>query len=72
LNERPKKCSEIKTTESYLRKAWEKVQNSERISYKEVKKNLDIPWKVRMKAMYLDFKLNGHIFYDYLIVLTIA
>jgi len=48
----------MKKIESYLRKAWEKVDNGEIVSYKEVKKNIDIPWKVRMKAMYVGAKIG--------------
>jgi len=58
LNEKPKKCSKIKTTESYLRKAWEKVNNGEIVSYKEVKKNVEILWRVKMKAMYAGTKIG--------------
>lgn len=43
MDEKPSKCAKIKTIESYLRKIWEKVKNRGRISYKEVKKNVDIP-----------------------------
>ena len=59
LNEKPKKCSEITTTENYLRKGWEKVNNGEIVSYKEVKRNVDIPWKVKMKAMYAGAKIGA-------------
>lgn len=56
LDETPKKCTEFKSQERYLSQVWEKVQNRERVSYKDIKKNVDIPWKVKMKVAYAGFK----------------
>ena len=59
LDGKPSKCSEISTTEGYLSRVWEKVNNRERISYKEVKENVKIPWKLKMKFMYAGIMNNG-------------
>jgi len=45
----PPKCIEISTSEEYLNRAWEKVQNKEMLYYDGIKENVKIPWKFKLK-----------------------
>lgn len=56
ISDEPSDCYVIRSTEAYAKELWEKVRNRERVSYGEIKQNVDIPWKLRMRLAYTGLK----------------
>ncbi len=52
VEEKPSKFTNIKTSEKFLSKAWEKICNNEPLTAREINKNLKIPLKFKMKLLY--------------------
>ena len=52
LNNKPKRCYQIKTSETYLSRVSEKIQNNELISEKEISRNVKFPWRLKAKLMF--------------------
>ena len=50
LNEKPEKCYTVRTTERYLSRAWERHKNGEIVTIKELKENVDLPYRVKLKV----------------------
>ncbi len=52
IEDKPSKFTNIKTSENFLSKAWEKICNNEQLTAREINKNLKIPLKFKMKLVY--------------------
>ena len=56
LSEEPDDCYEVKSTEAYAMRLWEKVRNKEEVSYGEIKENVKIPFKLKTRLAWSGFK----------------
>lgn len=50
VNARPTRCHVLRTSEEYAFRAHSRFMDGENIPYREIKRNVDIPYKVRLRA----------------------
>ncbi|CAB1065553.1 hypothetical protein D1BOALGB6SA_10350 [Olavius sp. associated proteobacterium Delta 1] len=50
LESKPAKCYRVRTTEQFAKRAWEANQDGEYIDFKEIEDNIDLPYRVKLKA----------------------
>ena len=50
VNEHPPGCHVLRTSEEYALRAHSRFMDGENIPYREIKRNVDIPYKVRLRA----------------------